>query len=163
MWETSVRRLPLAHAFFLACPPGQRSCPCSHTPEKQTPQGKAPRASAALPCTPAKEHGAIFHEVPYGSPPSRRAVNPHFQARPLGPSTQRTRPTCAARGGTVDIELWPHDADPGNAICPACHRAALTPSASAVLDTLLAANDAIGTAAQCLKILKDVVERSALP
>lgn len=68
------------------------------------------------------------------------------------------------RAGTVHLEGWPDpDPEPGSAVCPTCGRPLFPPQASAVLDLLLAADEAIGTARAAIGTLKAVVERTVVP
>ena len=61
-----------------------------------------------------------------------------------------------------DPEPVPAVCVPGPAVCPTCGRALFPPQASLVLDLLLTAQDALGTAQACIGTLKDVVERTAV-
>jgi len=77
----------------------------------------------------------------------------HIQAAHVSP----------APGGTVHVEPWPDDdPEPGAATCPTCGRALFPPTASAVLDLLVTAHEALWTAHEAIGTLKAVVERAVV-
>jgi hypothetical protein len=62
-----------------------------------------------------------------------------------------------------DPEPVPPGFAPGTAVCPTCGRALFPPHASMVLDLLVTAQDALGTAHEAIGTLKATVEKTVVP